>query len=242
MMTIKAVLSATLSLLLGACSGPALTLKYEQHFAVRDEERLFYWVKHPIEEAPVICIEHTGMERLPKCSQPWEDLFDVEPSFDGPHNRFLQGESSITALDVYGGASLRPLCNGAAERFQLDRSERRAISAAASASGFFDLPEDLSKLPRVAHADGLDTIVIRDTCWTSELDVTFEGRHNHVRWTCDTTLNLGQEDDAAPQQLQPVLAAIEKAYATHSPVSVLLPYSRCQTMNEALTRRENAQR
>jgi len=241
---IKPLLLPVLCLVLGACGGPAISLRYEQHYTVRDEERLFYWVKHPVDlDMPVVCIPRTGMERLPKCSQPWEDLFYVEPSFDGPHNRYLQGRSAVELLDDDGAASLRPLCSDTVERFQLSRAERRAIGTAAEASGFFDFPADLAKLPQIPRADGLDTIVVgRYTCGSSDLELSVGAHHNRVQWNCETALALNQDDAAAPQQMQRLLAAIEKAYAAHAPVKVLLPYAQCPTMAEELARRENAQR
>lgn len=230
-------------LLLGACGGPVVSLRYEQHYTVRDEERLFYWAKHPLDlDMPVVCIPWTGMERLPKCSQPWEDLFDVEPSFDGPHNRYLQGQSSVELLSDDGAAGLRPLCSDTLQQFQLSRTERRAIGAAAEASGFFDFPNDLTKLPQIPRADDLDTIVVRYTCGSGDLELSVGAHHNRVQWTCETALALNQEDAAAPEQMRRLLAAIEKAYAAHAPVKVLLPFAQCPTMSEELARRENGQR
>ena len=227
-------------LMLGACAGPAVSLRYEQHYTVRDEERLFYWVKHPLDlDMPVVCIPRTGMERLPKCSQPWEDLFDVELSFDGPHNRYLQGQSAVELLDDDGAASLRALCSDTVERFQLSRAERRSIGTAAEASGFFDFPTDLNKLPRIPRSDGLDTIVAGGyTCGSSDLELSVGAHHNRAQWKCDTAMTLNQDDAVAPQQMRRLLAAIEKAYAAHSPVSALLPYARCPTLGQELARRE----
>jgi len=234
----KQMLLGVLCVLLAACDGPTLSLHFSQRYEIRDEERAFNWLRswHGLDEG-LACFWQTGLE-TPSCAMPWEDLFNVLPAEQNPTRYYLQGQSSTETIDLDGTASLKSLCSDATERFEFSAAERRTIGNIASAYGFFDLPADLSKLPPVLHADGLDTIVIRDTCGTSDLELTFEGRRNHVHWRCDTALDLGQDDAPAPQQIQAVLTAIEKAYAAHAPVKTLLPFARCPTMFEELARRE----
>lgn len=241
---IKRILLPVLCLVLGACGGPSLSLKLEQHYDLRgDEDRLFkYHEWRQTREATAICILFTGFETLPNCSPfPWTDLFYVSPIAPGSQDYYLKGQSSTYALEPDDTASLKPLCSASIERFPLVGSERRAIAAVADSSGFFDLPAGLSKLPSEVRTDGLDTIVIRSMCTTNDLDLSIRGRRHRVHWDCDTALSLGQEDAAAPRQIGALLEAIERAYAAHSD-SALLPFMHCPTMDEELARRRDAQR